>query len=95
MQANLCKCETTTEKRFYAFEFSHKLRPPTKKNNVKWRTFLDDCPQFINCLPAYLFDDFNTFLKSIGFKKDSLNGRKIPLTDNGDGGAVRSPLSGR
>lgn len=70
-QTNACKCGTTEKH----FRFTDKLRPPTHtRNKVVWRKFLFACPQFGNCVPDHLIEDFVAFLKKLrhnGF----LNGR--------------------
>lgn len=80
-KTNACSCGTNK----YFIPLSYKLRPPktyhNKLNNKKWNDFLDKCPQFINCVPEELFEDFNIFLKKINFKKDNINGFKIPLKE--------------
>ena len=82
LQVNLCKCDSENRGK-HSFSFSHKLRPPTKKNNVKWREFLIDCPQFVNCLPEELYQEFNGFLKDIKFKEESINGYSVPFVFKG------------
>jgi len=70
-QTSACKCGTT-EKHFI---FSDKLRPPVNtKNKVRWRVFLYNCPQFGNCVPDHLREEFKVFLKKIGHC-GRLNGR--------------------
>lgn len=66
-KVNACSCGTTT----YIFQFSHKLRPPTKGSKVKWRKFLKDCPQFCNCVGPGLQEEFGNFLKSKGLNNDT------------------------
>lgn len=75
-QTNSCKCGTTE----FQFSFSHKLRPPTKKQSKRvWRQFLIDCPPFVNLVPVELFPQFNSFLKDLNWKGDHINGFKTPL----------------
>jgi len=72
-KVNACSCGTDKN----IFIFSHKLRPPTTNNKVKWRQFFDDCPQFANCVPPSLHDDFVDFVRSMKYKKPMINGRTL------------------
>ena len=46
-QTNSCKCG---EKKYHTI-ISPRLRPPKNtKNKARFRKFLDDCPEFVNCI---------------------------------------------
>ena len=68
----ICQCGKTDKK----FSFSHKLRPPkSTENKVRFRQFLDSCPEFGNMVSfSGLEEDFRLFLKSIKHS-GKLNGR--------------------
>lgn len=58
------------------FIYSDKLRVPSTKNKVKFRKFLDDCPQFVNCVPEDLQEDFRNLLRKVKYTGKSINGRE-------------------
>lgn len=70
---NNCKCGTSQ----FRFSYSHKLRVPTStKNKVKFRQFLDDCPEFVNMVPENLQPLFLDLLRDVKYYNTSINGRK-------------------
>jgi hypothetical protein len=74
-KTNACSCGTNA----FQFKISYKLRPPTSKNKVVWRTFLNSCPYFFNMVPPSLYDEVNTFLKEIKWPKKHINGFLVPF----------------
>ena len=70
---NNCKCEDKS----FCFDYSHKLRVPTStKNKVVFRKFLDDCPQFVNCVPEELHEEFRSLLKRVKYTNTPINGQQ-------------------
>jgi len=70
---NSCSCGTQE----FLFTFSDKLRPPKTKNKAKFRKFLMDCPQFVNCVPEELMPRFKELLIKVKHPKNTpINGRK-------------------
>jgi len=67
----VCKCG----KKDMTFSYSYRLRPPTStKNKVKFRQFLDDCPQFANCVTDDQKGAFLTLLRKVKYFNKSING---------------------
>ncbi len=68
---NNCNCGNTDNQ----FTHTHQLRPPlTTKNKVKFRQFLDDCPQFANMVPEHLQHKFRDLLKKVKYFNKEING---------------------
>lgn len=73
---NNCKCGTDSHR----FAVSYKLRVPlTTNNKVIFRKFLDDCPQFPNCVPEHLQEDFRALLRKIKYFNKVINGHQWTL----------------
>lgn len=71
-RTNNCLCGTTE----FRFTISPKLRVPSTKNKVKFRKFLDDCPQFPNCVPDELKPMFLELLREVKYFNKIINGYK-------------------
>lgn len=73
-KANMgCKCDKDSAKRFY---YWHRLRVPRIKNKVVFRKFLDDCPQFVNCVPDEFQSDFVEMLRDLKYFNKKINGQE-------------------
>lgn len=60
----ICKCSMSDKK----FHHSTNLRPPlSTKNKARFRAFLDACPQFANCVPPELLEDFRNLLRKVKY----------------------------
>lgn len=66
-----CKCGKVDKQ----FRYSHKLRVPSTKNKVKFRKFLDDCPQFVNCVSVEQRKDFRKLLIRMKYFDKKINGQ--------------------
>lgn len=75
---NACSCGKIDKK----FSFSNKLRPPATKNKVKFRKFLDDCPQFANCVTEELQSDFRDLLTKVKYFNKAINGMQWTIIKN-------------
>ena len=70
---NNCKCNDMSK----CFAYSDKLRVPlSTKNKAKFRKFLEDCPQFANCVPDELKEDFRNLLRKVKYTGREINGFK-------------------
>ena len=68
-----CKCINKD----MTFRYSHKLRvPKNTKNKAKFRSFLDACPQFVNCVEEHQREAFLNLLRAIGYYNKAVNNRE-------------------
>lgn len=68
-----CKCNKSDMK----FTYSYKLRPPNStKNKVKFRQFLDACPQFVNMVKEEQRPAFLELLRKVKYFNKAINGQE-------------------
>jgi hypothetical protein len=67
-----CKCHNKN----MTFEISDKLRPPSTKNKVKFRKFLDDCPIFVNMVKDHQREQFLELLRKVKYFNKAINDRE-------------------
>ena len=75
-----CKCEDKS----FTIRHTHKLRVPlTTKNKVVFRKFLNDCPQFVNCIEESQIPYFRDFLRKLKYFEEIINGRDFTFVKKG------------
>lgn len=72
------KCKCTNKRK--TFTYSHKLRVPSINNKVRFRKFLDDCPEFVNCVSDDLKEEFRSLLRTMKYFNKTINGQQWTYT---------------
>lgn len=80
-KTNACSCGTTDKQ----FTFTHKLRPPKNtKNKERFRTFLDNCPEFFNMVLPEQRKYAIALLKKVKYYEKRTNGREWTFITRGE-----------